>query len=82
MSIQIDGITYFVIADVLDELKISRQTLWRWRSEGKIPLGHRYRDRRILFTADEFDAIRSYANHLEPAQIRTPSQLRLHLSGG
>ena len=72
----------FLITDILSKFKISRQTLWRWRSEGKILLGHRYRDRRILFTAEEFERIRDYANYLELAEIRTSSQLRLKLSGG
>jgi hypothetical protein len=27
--------------------------------------GHRFRDRQILFDREEFDAIRSYASHVE-----------------
>jgi hypothetical protein len=65
-KLEIDGITYFSTTDLLTELGVSRQTLWRWRRHGKIPSGHRYRDKTILFTADEVELIRQYANRIEP----------------
>lgn len=68
MSTKIDGVTYFSAAEVTQELGISRQTLWRWRQEGKIPVGHRYRDRKLLFTAHEVEAIRRFANRIEPIE--------------
>lgn len=67
MPIQIEGITYFGAADIQEKVGVVRQTLWRWRRAHKIPAGRRYRDRQIVFTAAEVDAIREYANRLEPA---------------
>ncbi len=66
VGIRINGIEYFSAAIVAKELGVSRQTFWRWRQLGKIPLGHRFRDGKILYTADEVLAIRAFANHLEP----------------
>lgn len=66
VPLEIDGVRYFSAVDIHRELGVARQTLWRWRKSGKIPRGRRYRDHRILFTAPEVDAIRYYANRLEP----------------
>ena len=38
----------------------------RWRNEGKVPAGHRHRNRSLLFTSDEAEAIRQFANRIEP----------------
>ena len=45
-----------------------------------MPLGHRFRDRQILFDEEEFDAIRSYATHVEPLDDGA-RQLRLFRNG-
>jgi predicted DNA-binding protein (UPF0251 family) len=68
MSTKINGVTYFSAVEVTQELEISRQTLWRWRQEGKIPVGHRYRGKHVLFTMHEVEAIRRFANRLEPIE--------------
>ncbi len=73
----IDGTKYFSATDVARDLGISRQTLWRWRKEGKIPLGHRFRDRQVMFTEGESLAIKDFANHIEPIAERDNGQLRL-----
>src|SRR6476661_4673807 len=65
MPKQLKNRLYFSVNEVLDDTGVSRQTLWRWRQNAKVPLGHRFRDRQILFDEEEFDAIRSYANHVE-----------------
>ncbi len=70
MPIEIDGVEYFTAAEIHRMLGIVRQTLWRWRKAGKIPLGRRYRDRQIVFTRQEFEAIREFANRLEPAEAQ------------
>lgn len=76
-NIEIEGIEYYSATDVLKELGVSRQTLWRWRHQGKIPIGHRYRDGRILFTDEEVEAIRQFANRIEPLEQLNNHQLKL-----
>jgi hypothetical protein len=77
MPFDIDGVTYFLAADVTAKIGVSRQTLWRWRQAGKIPAGHRFRDRQIVFTAEEFRAICEFANRLEPVDANEIDQLKL-----
>jgi hypothetical protein len=76
MPIEIDGVSYFAAAEVAKEVRVSRQTLWRWRQDGKIPIGRRFRDRQILFSTAELEAVREYANRLEPADVGT-NQMKL-----
>jgi len=70
MPITINRLQYFTAADIQQELSIARQTLWRWRRAGSIPQGRRYRDRHVVFTRQEVDAIRGFSNRLEPAELR------------
>jgi predicted DNA-binding transcriptional regulator AlpA len=65
-TVEVAGETYFPAATVCRLLSISRQTLWRWGADGKAPRGWRYRDRQLLFTAQELEALRRYADRLEP----------------
>ncbi len=60
-----------------EELKVSRQTLWRWRDQGKIPTGMRYRSGQVLFTEQEVELIREYANRMEPIELGGPQQMGL-----
>lgn len=69
MSIHIEGVKYFLAAEIQRELGVARQTLWRWRKDRRIPQGCRYRDRQVVFTEEELDIIREYANRLEPAEV-------------
>lgn len=69
MAVEISGVKYYSTAAVLAEAEISRQTLWRWRKDGLIPQGHRFRNGRLLFTRAEFEAILSYANRIEPDTV-------------
>ena len=69
MPIKIEGVRYWSAKDVQKQLNVARQTLWRWRKYAKIPLGRRYRDRQILYTEDECEAIRAYANRLKPVGV-------------
>jgi hypothetical protein len=75
--VHIDGIAYFAATDLAAVLKISRQTLWRWRRAGKIPLGHRFRDGQTFFTQNEVDEIKEFAHRIEPIDTADRSQLEL-----
>jgi len=76
MAIEIEGTEYFTAADIQAEVGVVRQTLWRWRRARKIPQGRRYRDKAIVFTRSEVDAIRVYSNRLEPADSSRPPRKR------
>ena len=69
MPLEISGSTYYSTATVLEDADISRQTLWRWRREGLVPQGHRFRNGQLLFTQDEYRQILAYANRIEPDSI-------------
>ncbi len=77
MPVQIGERTYFTNNEVSEELGVSRQTLWRWREKGRIPIGVRYRTRQVLFTVEEVAAIREYADRLEPIEFGGARQLGL-----
>ena len=77
MPVVIDGITYFSGSELASEVCISRQTLWRWRREGSVPVGHRHRSGKIVFTSAEAAAVRQYANRIEPIVSCEEDQLRL-----
>jgi predicted DNA-binding transcriptional regulator AlpA len=81
MPIEIAGITYFTAAKIHREVGVARQTLWRWRKARKIPQGRRYRDRQVVFTEEEVEAIRQYANRLEPAEPNPADQKKLFKAG-
>jgi len=82
MPLEIDGVVYIAAGEVAEQLRISRQTLWRWRQEGKIPSGHRYRDRQLLFTESEFESVKQYSHRLEPVGVDGGRQLRLFEGAG
>jgi len=69
MPVEIQGERYYTNSEVSDQLRVSRQTLWRWREKGSIPAGMRYRTRQVLFTAEEVEVIRHFANRLEPIEL-------------
>ncbi len=66
MSLNLNGRKFFTATEVAEDFGVVRQTLWRWRQQSKIPAGHRFRDRQILFTTRELQTIRDFANKLEP----------------
>ena len=79
MPVTIEGEEYYTNSEVSDELKVSRQTLWRWREKGSSPPGLRYRTRQVLFKADEVDAIRQLANRLVPIELGSGTVRQLGL---
>ena len=68
---------FFSVGEVLELIGVDRTTLWRWKREGKVPSGRRFRGNQILFTAEEVKKIEEYAFRLEPIHIPNPEQLRL-----
>jgi predicted DNA-binding transcriptional regulator AlpA len=82
MSVEIDGIKYLTATELLEIVNVARQTLWRWRQEGKIPAGHRYRGRLVVFNPQEVLAIQEYANRIEPIDNSESRQLNLFNSNG
>ena len=78
--IEIEGQSYFSATEVAESVGISRQTLWRWRQSGKVPLGRRYRGREILFSSSELGTIVEYANRIE--EIYQPAEQLSLFSGG
>ena len=77
MPVEIDGVRYLTATEVLQRIEVARQTLWRWRQEGRIPGGHRYRGRMVIFSPQEVVAIEAYANRIEPIETRDQVQLSL-----
>ena len=66
MSVLINGQTFLSAVELLEELDISRQTLWRWRTEGRVPSGRRYRTGQVLFTPEEAERVKDHAHRVEP----------------
>jgi hypothetical protein len=64
--LEIAGQPFFSASQVAESLQVSRQTFWRWRKRGKVPAGRLFRDGRIVFTTEEVQVIRDFANRLEP----------------
>ena len=81
-ALVIEGVEYHSAVAVADSLKISRQTLWRWRKAEKIPAGHRFRDGQLFFTAREVEEIRQFANRIEPISSVHRNQLNLFNGSG
>ena len=77
MPVRIAGTDYLTSNEVCELVGISRQPLWRWRQEEKVPQGQRLRGRQLLFGQEEVRDIQSYATHLEPAEPGRPGQLNL-----
>jgi predicted DNA-binding transcriptional regulator AlpA len=75
VPIVIERVEYFTASDIQRDIGVVRQTLWRWRKRGKIPQGRRYRDRQVVFTRQEVEAIHEYSNRLEPADSADSNQL-------
>ena len=74
----INGIQYFSGAYAAGQAGVSRTTLWRWRQAGKVPRGRRRkRDRQILYTDEEVQAVVEFAQKLEPGDEVSSNQIPL-----
>ena len=60
----------------------SPATLWRWRTDGKVPMGRSSNSNQVYFTAGEVAAIEEYAFGLKPIEALDPTQLRLFSTKG
>ena len=69
-GVKVADTTYLPATEVAKHVGISRTTMWRWRQEGKIPLGRRYRNGLILFSPAEVELVRTYADRLEPVSAK------------
>lgn len=67
MPIEPEGVEYPTATDIQREVGVVRQILWPWRKARKIPHGRRYRDKEIVFTRAEVEAIGEHSNRLQPA---------------
>ena len=76
-AVEINGVKYFTLDDVAAAVGRNRVTIWRWRQDGVIPQGHRDRRRRVLFTASELEAIKTFALSVEPILPPDHQQLTL-----
>ena len=69
-TMEIEGTTYVTATAVAEEVDVCRQTLWRWRQEGKIPLGHRLRrNGQVLFTRERNNRIPMSRNDIYEKEI-------------
>ena len=84
MAVELDGEVYLCVSEVAERLGVARQTLWRWRTDGEIPSGHRYRGGQVVFSVSEVEKIEAYAHRLEPIRVGSSvdsNQLRLFNGG-
>ncbi len=77
MPVDINGVSFLTVTEVLQRIAVARQTLWRWRQNGRIPPGHRFRGRQVIFSPEEVAAIEAYANRIEPIDDRRSGQMSL-----
>lgn len=77
MPVLIGNVRYFSAVEICKELRVSRTTFWRWRADRRIPNGRRYRGKRVLFNEEELEAIREFANRLEPVEPPNRNQMKL-----
>ncbi len=66
MSVRINGTNYQNAGEVAELVGVTRQTLWRWRRNGEIPIGRKYRGCQILYTDEEVELIRQFSERIEP----------------
>jgi len=77
VAIDIDGTRFFGAKEIAEESGVTRQTLWRWRRQGKIPSGYRFRNGQVLYTEEDRQQIWPYANRLEPLSDANEQQLSM-----
>lgn len=81
MTVEINGNEYSQITEVAELVGVSRQSLWRWRRDGSIPIGRKYRGRQIIYTREEIELIRQFADRIEPIDSQHRQQKTLFEGG-
>jgi predicted site-specific integrase-resolvase len=66
---QVEGVNFFPAQEIAASIGVSRQTLWRWRQDQRIPSGYRFRDGRLLFSEQELEEIFVYAQQVKPVKL-------------
>jgi cysteine desulfurase len=64
MPTKIEDSEYFSLQEIAEMVSVSRQTLWRWRQEGKMPQGRSFRGRSLLFSEAELALVKQRAHEL------------------
>lgn len=82
MPVSLNNIQYFSVNETADRIGVTRQTIWRWRQDGNVPRGRKYRNREVLFTEEEVALIEEYAHRLEPIEAMSHDQFGLFNSEG
>jgi len=77
MPTEIEGSIFYSCTDVATACNVSRQTIWRWRQEGLIPMGRSRKGRSVAFSATELEYIRAHARQLEEPRAAFPSEVYL-----
>ena len=67
MPVEVSGKRFFNVTDVTEIVGVTRQSIWRWCRDEKIPSGRRYQGQQRIFTREEVEKIYAYAHRLEPA---------------
>lgn len=74
--VRVSGRDYVHAEEAARLAGVTRQTLWRWRRDQKVPAGWVYRDKQVLYTAEEVAAITQYAHRITPASNGRDSATR------
>lgn len=77
VMINLNGNDYLNLNEICTTLHVSRQTLWRWRRLGLIPLGRRFRDKELIFSLAELATIRAYAERITEVDSQNQQQINL-----
>ncbi len=64
MPTKIEETEYYSLQEIAEMVAVSRQTLWRWRQEGKMPHGRSFRGRSLLFSESEVTLIKQRAHEM------------------
>jgi len=76
MPEKLNGELVYTQAELIETLGVSRQTMWRWRTEGAIPAGRRLRGGGVIFSLDEVREIEQFANRVIEDSAAPDGQLR------